>query len=51
MLPIWKALKVHQDVIFCWENPKAVQGGHNPEKNKKSVKKIIKAMEHEKCKK
>ena len=39
MLAIWKALKVHQGVSFCWENPKTVQGGQNPEKIQKSVKK------------
>ena len=45
MSAIWKALKVHQGIIFCWENPKTVQGGHNPDKMLKSInKKFTKAI-------
>ena len=51
MSAIWKASKVHQGIIVCWEKPKTGQPGQNAEKIQKTVKKITTAMDYDKCKK
>ena len=50
MLAIWKASKVHQGTILCWEKPETAQGGQNLEKFKNPSKIITTAKDYDNCK-